>query len=135
MNHGTSVGRIPANVFVNARAIVTAGFANDVDAVNQYADVMYAANSERRRRRSATHASPDDGQQSERGNELAEHLSRASPCVLREGEQRFLEHHVRRGDADKGADHLRHDHGWHFSPGNTLLPGIGERYGGIEVCT
>jgi hypothetical protein len=30
-----SAGRMPANVSVNARASVTAGFANDVDAVNQ----------------------------------------------------------------------------------------------------
>jgi len=29
-------------VSVTARASVTAGLANDVDAVNQYADVMYA---------------------------------------------------------------------------------------------
>src|ERR1700732_850491 len=41
-NAGTSFGRIPANVSVAARAIVTAGFANEVDAVNQYAAVMYA---------------------------------------------------------------------------------------------
>ena len=34
-NAPTSSGRIPANVSLNARAIVTAGFANDVDAVNQ----------------------------------------------------------------------------------------------------
>ena len=31
----TSAGRIPANVSLNERAIVTAGFANDVEAVNQ----------------------------------------------------------------------------------------------------
>src|ERR1700686_1099628 len=41
-NAGTSFGRIPANVSVAARAIVTAGFANEVEAVNQYAAVMYA---------------------------------------------------------------------------------------------
>ena len=35
MNSGTSAGRMPANVFVSDRAIVTAGFANEVDAVNQ----------------------------------------------------------------------------------------------------
>jgi len=29
------MGRIPANVSVSDRAIVIAGFANDVDAVNQ----------------------------------------------------------------------------------------------------
>ena len=40
INSGTSTGRIPENVLVSARATVTAGFANDVDAVNQYAAVM-----------------------------------------------------------------------------------------------
>jgi hypothetical protein len=37
---GTSGGRIPAKVLVSDRATVTAGFAKQVDAVNQYADVM-----------------------------------------------------------------------------------------------
>jgi hypothetical protein len=32
MKPGTSAGRIPANVSVSARATVTAGLANDVDA-------------------------------------------------------------------------------------------------------
>jgi hypothetical protein len=40
MKPGASFGRIPANVSVAARASVTAGFANDVEAVNQYAAVM-----------------------------------------------------------------------------------------------
>jgi hypothetical protein len=43
MNSGTSTGRIPAKVLESERAIVTAGLANEVDAVNQYAAVMYAA--------------------------------------------------------------------------------------------
>src|SRR5258708_36636191 len=42
MKPGTSVSRIPENVSVIERAKVTAGFANDVDDVNQYAPVMYA---------------------------------------------------------------------------------------------
>src|SRR5215467_6910188 len=64
-NAGTSAGRIPANVSVAARAIVTAGFANDVDAVNQYAAVIYAAtaNATARGRRRAhpqiTHINPN----------------------------------------------------------------------------
>ena len=37
---GASAGRIPAKVFDKARATVTAGFAKDVEAVNQYADVI-----------------------------------------------------------------------------------------------
>ncbi len=40
MNPGASAGRIPANVSVAERASVTAGLANDVEAVNQYAAVM-----------------------------------------------------------------------------------------------
>ena len=40
INPGTSTGRMPEKVFVIARASVTAGFANEVDAVNQYALVM-----------------------------------------------------------------------------------------------
>jgi hypothetical protein len=36
------VGRMPANVSLRHRAIVTAGFANYVDAVNQWAAGMYA---------------------------------------------------------------------------------------------
>jgi hypothetical protein len=40
MKAGTSPGAIPANVSERERAIVTAGLANEVEAVNQYADVM-----------------------------------------------------------------------------------------------
>jgi hypothetical protein len=40
MNPNVSVGLIPAKVFVMDRAIVTAGLANEVDAVNQYAAMM-----------------------------------------------------------------------------------------------
>lgn len=43
MNPGASWGRMPANVSESERAIVTAGFANDVDDVNQYAATIYAA--------------------------------------------------------------------------------------------
>src|SRR5262245_62847723 len=39
MNAGASTGRIPANVSLAARARVTAGVANDVEAVNQLAAV------------------------------------------------------------------------------------------------
>ncbi len=35
MNIGTSIGAIPEKLFVSARAIVTAGLAKDVEAVNQ----------------------------------------------------------------------------------------------------
>jgi len=41
MNIGTSMGLMPANVSLRPLAMVTAGFANEVDAVNQYAAVMW----------------------------------------------------------------------------------------------
>lgn len=40
MKPGTMAGEIPANVLLNVRPMVTAGFANDVDEVNQYAAAM-----------------------------------------------------------------------------------------------
>jgi hypothetical protein len=40
MKPETPVGAIPANVSENERAIVTAGLANEVDTVNQYAAVI-----------------------------------------------------------------------------------------------
>jgi hypothetical protein len=40
MKPETPVGAIPANVSVNERAIVTAGLANEVDAMNQYTAVI-----------------------------------------------------------------------------------------------
>ena len=43
INIGVLTGRIPANVSETERANVTAGFAKDVEAVNQYAAVIYAA--------------------------------------------------------------------------------------------
>ena len=77
MKAGTSSGRIPEKVLVSERARVTAGFANDVDAVNQYAAVMYAptANGVAEERVRAT--APDHGDQAERGDELAERLRSA----------------------------------------------------------
>ena len=43
MKAGVSIGLMPANVSLIDLANVTAGFANEVEAVNQYAAVMYAA--------------------------------------------------------------------------------------------
>ena len=40
INPVTSIGRIPANVLLAARARVTAGLANEVEEVNQYAAVI-----------------------------------------------------------------------------------------------
>jgi hypothetical protein len=40
MNGTVSIGQIPANVSVHARASVTAGFVNEVEGVNQYAATM-----------------------------------------------------------------------------------------------
>lgn len=40
MNPSSEVGAMPANVSVNARPIVIAGLANEVDDVNQYAAPM-----------------------------------------------------------------------------------------------
>jgi hypothetical protein len=43
MKNGALLGAMPANVLLSARAIVIAGFANDVEAVNQYAAPIQVA--------------------------------------------------------------------------------------------
>src|SRR5580704_17769904 len=43
MNAGALLGAMPANVLESARAMVIAGFANEVEAVNQYAAPIQAA--------------------------------------------------------------------------------------------
>jgi hypothetical protein len=43
MKPGTLDGAMPAKLLLNMRPNAAAGFANDVDAVNQYAAPMYAA--------------------------------------------------------------------------------------------
>src|ERR671930_440584 len=52
---GKDAGAIPAKVSLKARPTVTAGFANEVEEVNQYADPMYAPTAA-----GATAARPDD---------------------------------------------------------------------------
>jgi len=42
MKPGTSAGAMPAKVSLSDRAMVTAGLANDVEAVNQNPAIMYA---------------------------------------------------------------------------------------------
>src|SRR4051794_39151515 len=43
MNIGTEAGAMPAKVSLNMRAMVTAGLANEVEEVNQYAAPIQAA--------------------------------------------------------------------------------------------
>ena len=57
----------------------------------------------------AFEAAPDDREQAERGDELAEHLSGAGPDVLGELEQRLAEHQVRDEDAGDRAGNLSGD--------------------------
>ena len=107
MNPGASAGRMPANVSLAARARVTAGLANDVDDVNQYAAVMYAptangtTSGRRRTQPQMTARSPNVAT-----NSLDE-LRHARSLVLRGEEERgLLEHDVRDGDAQERAGDL-----------------------------
>ena len=86
MNPGTSTGRIPANESLTARASVTAGFANDVDAVNQYAARDVGTRPPTGRHRPAPRARADDEEKPERGDDLAEELRRSGSRMSRQGE-------------------------------------------------
>jgi hypothetical protein len=74
MKPGASAGRMPANVSESERASVTAGLANDVDAVNQYAAVMYRPDDDRHG--SSRCGAPTDHQhEPERGHSFTHELS------------------------------------------------------------
>ena len=70
MNAGASSGRMPANVSERERATVIAGFAKEVEAVNQYAAPIHAATihgaSSLRRRPRTTMSNPNVATPSER---------------------------------------------------------------------
>ena len=63
----------------------------------------------------------DDREQAERRHEFAEHLRRAGANVARGEEHRKLEHHMRRRDSRKGADHLRDQVHGNVAPPKTTL--------------
>jgi hypothetical protein len=82
MNPGASEGRIPENVSVKDRASVTAGFANEVEAVNQYAAVMYDPTAKATVFERWRETSPDDGEKAEGCNEFTEKLRWTAANVL-----------------------------------------------------
>jgi hypothetical protein len=96
INPGASAGRIPAKVSLADRASVTAGYAKEVDAVNQYVPVRYAATAngtadERRRAQPQMIASNP--------NVAMNSLKKFAPAcsyVPRCAEYRLAEHQMRR---------------------------------------
>lgn len=83
--------------------------------------------------RGAPACAVDDDEQSERGDEFAEKLRRTGACVMREDEERMLEHRMRRGDAGNRARELRHDISGHPPPRKRALDRGGDGDGGIEM--
>jgi hypothetical protein len=77
MNPGASASRIPENVSVKDRARVTAGFANEVEAVNQ--------------------------EKAEGCNEFTEELRWTAANVLRQGEDWETKHEVRHDGSGEGS--------------------------------
>jgi hypothetical protein len=104
-------------VSLAARASVTAGFANDVDEVNQYAAVMYAPTA------NGTAA----------GRRRTHPLRGPRPHVAGRREDRLAEHRVSDGDAGERPEHLGRDVDRDVAPPDAPLPGVGERHRGVEV--
>ncbi len=127
MNHGASAGRIPENVLVNDRARVTAGLANEVDAVNQYAPVMYAptanaTESERDRLQpQMTESSPNVAT-----NSLNSCAAPARTCwdAEKSGSPNITKHDVCGHYANECAKYLAQQVSGHLFPANASLDGI-----------
>jgi hypothetical protein len=94
MKPETPVGAIPANVSENERAIVTAGLANEVDTVNQYAAVI-EPDGVWCRGGCASDTSQDSQQQSEGRDKFRELLTRPIPKFCRYLQHRQIKHQMR----------------------------------------
>jgi hypothetical protein len=133
MNAGASAGRIPANVSDAERASVTAGLANDVEAVNQYAAVMYEATAmgtadERSRAQpQITASSPNVAT-----NSLNAWASPERACLDAKNTG-GLEHQMGRGDTGERANDLSTDVQRNLVPRQPALRRVGERDGRIEM--
>src|SRR5262249_13453980 len=77
--------------------------------------------------------SPDNQEQAEGGNELAEPLSRPATQMCRGGKERQTEHQMCHRHSGEGPGKLRQDIRGSFTPCNSALPCIGERDSRIEM--
>jgi len=128
----TSAMRIPVKVLVNARASVTAGFANDVEEVNQYAAAMYAATTIGTtfgRLPVAVH----DRDEPERRNDFTPHLRSSGPVARGSLKDVEAEHQMGGDDAGDSADELRDDARKKLCARRSALDHGCDRHDGIEV--
>ena len=93
---------MPANVSLKLRAMVTAGLANDVEAVN-----LRSGN----RLWLEANAAENGGNQAERGDELARPLAEAGPCLAAKLKQIEPEHEMSEHGACAAANDLHTDIG------------------------
>ena len=80
-------------------------------------------------------ASPDNGEQSERGDEFTEELGTASPNVLRYLKYRLREHEMRGPHTEHCAYGLRRDISRNVAPAHPALARVRERDGRVEMRT
>ena len=107
---------MPAKESLTARARVTAGLANEVDAVNQYAAVMYAATAKGTALgRRWTHSPMMRSSPNVATISLAE-LRRPVPGMSEKEKIGPLEHEVRDRGPEQSADYLRRDVRGNVSP-------------------
>ena len=99
---------MPVNVSVTDRASVTAGLANEVDEVNQYAAVMYRAHGKWHGTRTSLRTSPDHGQQPEGSYRFRQDLRRPGSGVAGPRVQRLGEHGVRESHSSECPGELCH---------------------------
>ena len=85
---------MPAKVSVKMRPMVTAGFANEVELVNQYAAPMYDPHGRGNAERPTGSGEGEDHQdQPSRGDDLTQQVTACHPVGLRDC-RRHLEHDV-----------------------------------------
>jgi hypothetical protein len=89
----------------------------------------------RHRRGAQLRATPDHGEQPERGHEIAKRLGTARARVAGGEEHRLAEHKMRGRDPTEGAGDLRHDIGQDVALSKRAPRRVGHRHGGVEVSS
>jgi len=107
---------MPAKVSVTERPNVTAGLAKLVDAVEPVGRRDVRGHGERHGRGSSASDSPDDGEEAEGRDELAQELRAAGARVAGRRKDRLPEHSVGDRDPAEGAGDLGQDVSWSIAP-------------------
>ena len=124
---------MPANVSLNTRPMVIAGFAKLVELVKKYAAPMYAPTAGGPGGASGAHEGEDHQDETSRGHDLREQVAAGDAIGRAPGDGGFCEHQVRENRARDAAEDLRGNVAGDVRDRAPAERGVDERDDRVEV--